>query len=67
MPKIRPEKVAGIVALSYLALIPAGGILTYLKLRQMDEDVNTMWAHLGMDPERAYVGPIDRVKNILRL
>lgn len=43
MSKIKPERVAGIVALSYLVLIPVGALLAYQKLRVIDQDVTTIW------------------------
>lgn len=54
MPKrISPEKVAGIVAISYLALIPAGGLLAWLKIRQLDRDLTAVWDQMGMDTTTA--------------
>lgn len=43
MSKIKPERVAGIVALSYLVLIPAGAMLVWQKLRYIDDDLTTVW------------------------
>lgn len=51
--KVKPEKIAGIVALSYLVLIPAGAAYFFVKLKEVDDDVNTMWQYLNMDPEEA--------------
>ena len=53
MPKVKPEKIAGIVALSYLVLIPAGAFLAALKIRAMDRDITTIWDHLEISPKEA--------------
>lgn len=67
MPKVKPERIAGIVALSYLVLIPAGAFLAYMKLQAMDEDVSTMWEHLEMNPsEGRSVISINKLKGILK-
>lgn len=67
MRKIKPEKVAGIVALSYLVLIPVGALYVYKKLQGMDEDVSTMWTHLEMDPEKASdLFQVEKAKQLLR-
>lgn len=49
LKKVKPEKVAGIVALSYLVLIPAGAIFAWQRIKAVDQDVTTMWMHLGLD------------------
>jgi hypothetical protein len=49
MPKIKPEKIAGIVALSYLVLIPAAGVAAYLKMRTMDQDLLDILTQLNME------------------
>lgn len=53
MPKIRPEKISGIVALSYLFLIPAGAAWALVKIRAMDADIETLWRKANVDPALA--------------
>lgn len=43
MPKVRPERIAGIVALSYLVLIPAAGAYFYVKVRELSDDVDFLY------------------------
>lgn len=67
MFRIKPEKVAGIVALSYLVLIPAAGAVAYLKIRQIDQDTTTLWEHSGLDPEKATPFlPAEKVRGFFR-
>lgn len=53
MPKIKPERIAGIVALSYLVLIPAGAFLAWRKLQLIEHDVDVIWEHckVGGEPQ----------------
>ena len=44
MPKIKPERITGVVALSYLVLIPAGAIYLYNRLQSLDKDVTDLFA-----------------------
>lgn len=46
MSKVKPEKIAGIVALSYLVLIPAGAIFAWQRLDQMKRDVDDIWTRV---------------------
>lgn len=55
MPKVKPEKIAGIVALSYLVLIPVGALLAYQKIHRIDQDVSAMWETLMPDQDPAPV------------
>lgn len=48
---IRPEKVAGIVALSYLVLIPTAGIYIWRRLEKMDTDLTTVWNLVTQDDQ----------------
>lgn len=49
MPKkITPERIAGVVALTYLVLIPAAAIIAYRKIMSMDQDLTDMWHELKM-------------------
>lgn len=50
MRKLKLEKIAGVVALSYLVLIPVGAIYVWKKVKDMDEEVVAMWDKLGMPP-----------------
>ena len=51
MPKgIKPEKVAGIVALSYLVLIPAGAYYAWARVKDIETDVNDLWERAGYPP-----------------
>lgn len=49
---IKPEKIAGIVALSYLVLIPVGAAYIYQKVRVIDEDLTTVWNTLPNGDKR---------------
>lgn len=55
MPKARitPERVAGVVALSYLALFPLAAFFGWRKLVAVDEDLTIMWDQMGMDTPQA--------------
>lgn len=68
MPRggIKPEKVAGIVALSYLVIIPVVGAWGYLKLRALDKDVETLWDNAEIDPKLAAVTPIEKMRDVLK-
>lgn len=50
--KLTPERVAGIVALSYLVLIPAGAFWAYRKITIIDRDLTIMWDVVGMEEEK---------------
>lgn len=43
MPKIKPERIAGIVALSYLVLIPVAAAYAYRKIQIIDRDLRIVW------------------------
>lgn len=47
MSKIKPEKIAGIVALSYLVLIPAAGYLGWRRLDKLEKDVDLLYTKRG--------------------
>lgn len=70
MAKLKLECVTGVVALSYLVLIPVAGILGYQKIRAMQRDVERMWDthHFSDDmPESALPLPtIERLKDVIR-
>lgn len=54
MPKVKPEKIAGVVALSYLVLIPVAGFVAYRKIQIMEKDIDTVWGKSGLpsvDPD----------------
>jgi hypothetical protein len=40
---VKLERVTGVVALSYLVLIPVAGVWGYNKLKQLDADIDTVW------------------------
>jgi hypothetical protein len=65
MPKLRPEKVYGIVALSYLVLIPVGAAIAWRKLTIVDQDVTAMWEQLNM-PERTNPTPLIHTNGLRR-
>lgn len=48
MAKIKLEKVTGVVALSYVVLIPAAGAYLYMRLRLQEEDIQTIWEELKL-------------------
>jgi hypothetical protein len=60
--KIRLEKVTGIVALSYLVLIPLGAYYAWQKIQLIDRDVTTVWNKLDL-PEPKHT-PIINVKGL---
>ncbi len=50
MPKrITLERLTGVVALSYLVLIPAAAVFAWQRLSQIDSDVSTLWEKAGLD------------------
>lgn len=53
MPRLKTEKITGIVAVSYLVLIPVGGFLMWQKLQAIDEDLTAVWDQIGMDVAKA--------------
>jgi hypothetical protein len=62
VPKgIKPERVAGIVALSYLVLIPAGAYYAWGKVKNLEADVNELWERAGYPP-RENMGPLGDLK-----
>ena len=64
--KLKPEKIAGIVALSYLILIPAGAGAAYLKLRSLEDSIDIMWDHLNLnrDEEKNLIS-VNKLKRML--
>lgn len=53
MRKMNLEKVTGVVALSYLILIPVGMYYLRQKVRIMDQDVIALCEHSGITPTDA--------------
>jgi hypothetical protein len=47
--RIKTERVAGIVALSYLVLIPVAGVYFYKKLEVIDKDLTIAWEKMGLE------------------
>lgn len=70
MPKSRLtlERVTGVVALSYLILIPVTSIIAYQKLRELDRDLTTLWDFVGIDEPQttAPVVSLDRIRKVFR-
>lgn len=67
MPKIKPEKITGIVAMSYLVLIPVAAAMLYQKVRIIDQDVVDMLDHLGVHstaPENRFAN-LEKVKRFV--
>lgn len=62
--KMKLEKIAGIVALSYLVLIPAGAFYAWKKIQVIDRDVTEMWDKLGMPATQAT--PIFDLRNLFK-
>jgi hypothetical protein len=46
--KVRLEKIAGVVALTYLVIIPAGAFYAWKKIQEIEDDVAVMWDKLEM-------------------
>ena len=69
--RIKLEKVTGVVALSYLALIPLSAYYAYRRLVAMEQDIVTMWDHLKIDPEVAAeitgLPSMERLRRTMRL
>lgn len=58
MPKgIRLEKVSGVVALSYLVLIPATAYVAWRKIQTLDKDLTVVWDKLDMPEDDRAVDP----------
>lgn len=51
--KITMERATGVVALSYLVLIPVSGLLVWQKIRTMDKDLTAVWEQMGMSTDPA--------------
>jgi hypothetical protein len=49
--RISPERVAGVVALTYLVLIPVGAFVAWQKLQTMDNDLSILWAKAQPDQD----------------
>jgi hypothetical protein len=64
MPKVKPEKIAGIVALSYLVLIPAAAFLAVKKFQAVDHDLEEVWEKLDMPTDQASVLDMGRFPRI---
>lgn len=65
MRKIRPEKIAGIVALSYLVLIPAGAFVAWRKIQFMDEDIAQLWEAANIPaPEPKPIFSLNQLKSV---
>lgn len=68
MRRIKTEKVSGIVALSYLVLIPAGAFLAWRKLQIIEKDVNYLWEQMDMPTtETTRSMDLSGIKTIRRL
>lgn len=65
--KITPERVAGIVALSYLVLLPAGAFWVYKKITTIDRDLTTMWDVVGMEEEKTDPSVLPALGNFKRI
>lgn len=69
MPKLKPERIAGIVALSYLVIIPAGAFWAWRKIQIIDKDVTAMWDTIGMGTDQSPSAPLltlERVRRVLK-
>lgn len=60
MRRVKLEKVTGLVALSYLVIIPVGGFLLYKKLQAVDSDLTIIW-------EKQAFGPNEDAERVARL
>lgn len=67
MPKVKPERVYGIVALSYLVLIPASLYFMWQRIRSVDRDVTILWETLNMSnsPEITDDASVERLKGAI--
>jgi hypothetical protein len=69
MPKpIQLEKVTGVVAMSYLVLIPVGAYVLWQKVKIIDRDINVIWEKLDLpesEPTTTIVN-LDNFKNLIR-
>lgn len=66
MPKkISPDKITGLVALSYLVIIPVGAFIAWRKLQVIDEDLTSLCEKLNVEiPERPQVFPRSEMKRM---
>lgn len=63
MRKIKLEKITGVVALSYLVLIPVGAFCAWRKIQQMDDDLMVLWDKADMPgPDRPPLIDINALK-----
>lgn len=47
--KFKLEKVSGLVALSYLVLIPAAAYVAHKRIQALEADADLMWDELNME------------------
>lgn len=53
MSKLKLEKITGVVALSYLVLIPVGAFYAWQKIRAVDNDLTVVWDNLKIPSEKS--------------
>lgn len=64
MRKPKLANITGVVALSYLVLLPAGFYIVWRKTEILDKDVTAMWDKLDMPATEA--NPIINIEKIKR-
>jgi hypothetical protein len=71
LPKVKLANVTGVVAMSYLVLIPVAGYYGWRRFAAMEQDLTTLWDHLEINPkEQAEViglPSMERLKRTFRL
>jgi hypothetical protein len=64
--KFKLERVTGVVALSYLVLIPVGAVIVWQKVRIIDRDVTTLWEKAGLEAADAAAGRLHKFREVFR-
>lgn len=67
MARVKADKVTGIVAMSYLVLIPVGAYIVWQKVKILDRDINIIWEKLDLpEAEVTTIIDLDKLKNMIR-
>lgn len=67
MFKIKPERVAGVVALSYLVLIPVGAFVLHRRVQILEEDTDALWRESGMSNDQLKNPPLINTSKLKRV
>lgn len=67
MARVKSDKITGIVAMSYLVLIPVGAYVVWQKVKIIDRDINIIWEKFDLPAaETTSVLDLQKFKNLIR-